>query len=97
MIVRADLPLGNLAAQTVHAAGESSPGGLPSGTIAVVLGVPDEPALEAVSKRLTLAGVTFVRVEENDAPFAGQLMALGCAPGEKGVIGRALRGLKLLK
>lgn len=97
MIIRSDLPRGVLAAQTVHAAGESSPGGLPEGTNAVVLGVPDEAALEAVSKRLTLAGTKHVRIVENDPPYTGQLMAIGCVPGRKEVIGRALRHLKLLR
>jgi hypothetical protein len=89
--------LGPLAAQVAHAAGNSSPGNLPDHTIAVVLGVPDEQALEAVAKRLSLAGIEFVRVVEDDPPFHGQLMALGCKPGRKEVIGRSLSGLPLLR
>jgi hypothetical protein len=64
--------------------------------IAVVLGVPDEAALEAVALRLERAGVAFVRVVEVDAPYSGQLMSLGVVPGRKEVVGRALRGLKLV-
>jgi len=89
--------LGPLAAQVAHAAGNSSPGNLPDHTIAVVLGVCNEQALEAVAKRLTLAGIEFVRVVEDDAPYHGQLMALGCKPGRKEVIGRPLSGLPLLR
>lgn len=95
--MRTDLPLGPLGAQLLHAGGESSPGDLPEGTIAVVLGVPDEAALEAVSARLALAGTRHVRVVENDAPYTGQLMSIGVVPGEKGVVGRALRGLQTLR
>jgi hypothetical protein len=89
--------LGPLAAQVVHAAGESSPGNLPTGTIAVVLGVPDEKALIAISARLTLAGIAHKRIFEDAEPYKHQLMAIGCAPGRKEVVGRVLRGLKLLK
>jgi len=81
----------------VHAAGDSSPGNLPHDTIAVVLGVPDETALETVAKRLTLAQVPFVRVEEPDPPFNGQLVALGVVPGERGIVGKPLRGLRTIK
>ena len=59
-MVRKDLAIGVLAAQVVHAAGESSPGNLPEGTYAIVLAVPDEGALKAVAARLQLAGVKFV-------------------------------------
>jgi len=97
MIVRRDLPLGAIVAQVAHAAGNSSPGNLPAHTIVVVLGVPDEPRLEAVAKRLTLAGVEFVRVVEDTPPYSRQLIALGCKPGRKEVIGRWLSGLPLLR
>lgn len=63
----------------------------------MILGVPSESALEAVSAALTLAGTPFVRVTESDAPYSGQLMALGVVPGRKEMVGRALRGLKLLR
>jgi len=51
VIVRRDLPIGVLGAQIIHAAGESSPGGLAEGTYAVALAVPDEVAAEAVRLR----------------------------------------------
>ncbi len=81
----------------MHAAGESSPGSLPAGTHAVVLVVPDESALRAVGYRLEMAGVRFVRVEEDDHPFEGQLMALGLLPARKEVVRRFVSSLPLLR
>jgi len=80
VIVRSDLPFGFLAAQVVHAAGESSPGKLPEGTNAVVLQVPDEAALLALEQRLRRAGVAHVPIREPDAPWNGALTALGIVP-----------------
>jgi hypothetical protein len=97
VIVRADLSRGIQAANLVHAAGESSPGGLPSGTYAVVLAVPDESALKAVAARLKLAAVGHVLVVEPDAPFNGALMAIGLVPGPREVIRRLLSSLPLLR
>jgi peptidyl-tRNA hydrolase len=97
VVVRADLPKGLQAAQIVHAAGESSPGSLPDGTHAVVLAVPDEPALRCVSARLKLARVPFVAITETDAPFAGQLMALGLTPQRKEDVRRFVSSLPLLR
>ncbi len=97
MIIRKDLPLGVLGAQITHAAGESSPGGLPSGTNAVVLGVDDEAALHAVAARLERAGVQHVRIEEPDAPYFNQLMAIGVVPGRKENLRRHLASLPLLR
>jgi hypothetical protein len=97
VIVRRDLPLGIIGANIVHAAGESSPGNLSSGTHAVVLVVPDESALKAVAARLELARVPCKRIIEDDPPYMGQLMAIGCVPGRKEVVGRYLSSLPLLK
>ena len=97
VVTRRNLPLGVIAANLVHAAGESSPGNLPEGTFAVVLAVPDEPALRAVAVRLELAGVAFVRVVEPDAPHNGALMALGLVPGRKEVLRRYVSSLPLLR
>lgn len=95
--MRRDLPLGVLAAQILHAGGESSPGSLPEGTHAVVLSVPDEHALRCVAARLELARIPFVRVIEDDAPWTGQLMALGLAPARKEAVRRCLSSLPLLR
>lgn len=95
--MRADLPRGIQAANIVHAAGESSPGGLPSGTHAVVLTVPDELTLQRVAAKLAGAGVAFVRIEEPDAPWDGALMALGLVPARKEDVRRLLSSLPLLR
>ena len=79
-VVREDLPRGVLAAQLVHAAGESAPGGLPSGTHAVVLGVENEAALHEVERRLFQFGVPHHAIREPDAPWLGALMAIGVVP-----------------
>ena len=69
-----------LAAQLVHAAGESAPGGLPSGTHAVVLGVENEAALHEVERRLFQLGLPHHAIREPDAPWCGALMAIGIPP-----------------
>jgi len=97
VIVRSDLPAGILAANIVHAAGESSPGNLPSGTHAIVLTVPDEPALRAMRARLELAQVAHVACEEPDPPYHGALMSLGLTPGRKEHLRRYVSSLPLLK
>jgi hypothetical protein len=66
VIVRADLPRGVQSAQIVHAAGESSPGQLPSGTYAVTLTAPSEQALQKEAERLLARG--FVRREALSEP-----------------------------
>lgn len=79
VIVRRDLPLGVLAAQVVHAAGESSDR-VPSGTHAVVLAVPDEHALARTASKLAEAEIPHVLIAEPDAPWSGALMAIGLEP-----------------
>lgn len=95
--MRSDLERGIQAAQMVHAAGESSPGGLPSGTHVVVLSTKDEGELRDVARRLALAGVAHVCIEEPDAPHLGALMAIGCVPGRKESLRRHLSSLPLLR
>lgn len=98
MIVRADLPLGFLAAQAVHAAGESSPGNLPRATNAVVLAVKDEAALAALARRLALAGIAHVVIDEPDPPYLGQLTAIGLVPtADRALVKPLLSSLPLLK
>lgn len=79
-IVRADLPLGVQLAQTVHAAGESSPGDLPSDTRAVMLHAAGAEELLALEAKLRAAGVTFTSIREPDMPWDGQIMAIGLKP-----------------
>jgi len=97
VIVRADLPRGLLEAQVIHAAGESSPGNLPSGTYAIALEVPTEEALEREAVRLEKAGVKLVRIYEPDAPYNGALMAVGLLPARKESLRRYLSCLPLLR
>ncbi len=97
VIARSDLERGIQAAQLVHAAGESSPGGLPSGTHSVVLSVKGEAELRAVARSLALAGVAHVCIEEPDAPYCGAMMAIGCVPGRKEDLRRHLSSLPLLR
>lgn len=91
------MPLGVTAANVAHAAGESSPGDLPPCTHVVVLAARDEAHLREVAGRLRTAGVSHREVVEVDAPYTGQLMAIGCVPGRKEVVGRTLSSLPLLR
>jgi hypothetical protein len=97
VIVRTDLSRGLQSAMLVHAAGESSPGGLPKNTHAVVLAAASEEVLAAVATRLKTAGISHVEIREPDAPFFGALMALGVLPGKKEVLRRHLSSLPLLR
>jgi hypothetical protein len=81
----------------VHAAGESSPGTLSKDTFAFVLGVIDEKALVGEAARLLQERVMFVPIFEPDAPYFGQLMAIGIIPARKEVLKRHMRRLPLLK
>lgn len=80
VVVREDLPLGVIAAQLVHAAGESSPGDLKSGTYAVVLAARSEAHLLELAACLRQAHVPHVLVEEPDPPWNGATMAIGIVP-----------------
>lgn len=90
-----DLDLGCLAAQIVHAAGESSPGNLPEGTNAVVLAVRGEQELLALEQRLLVAGVQHVAVREPDR--GGELMTIGIVPGLQEELKRHFSSLPLLR
>ena len=97
-IVRADLPRGVLAAQLIHAAGESSPGGLPEGTRAVALAARGELHLASIERRLQQLGIDHRAIREPDPPWGGALMAIGLAPvHDRTPLRRALRRLPLLE
>jgi len=96
IIVRDDLSLGMTAAQVCHAAGESVRSRVPTGTHAVILGVP-AAELPAVAERLVRANAHYKLIFENDAPYALQLMAIGIEPGPKDEVGRILADLPLLR
>jgi hypothetical protein len=97
VVVRKDIPRGVQSAMLVHAAGESSPGGLPQDTHAVVLTAPDEGALLCVAARLKLVGIRLAEVREPDAPWNNQLMAIGVIPARREVVGRYVSSLPLLR
>lgn len=98
MIVRRDLDLGTIAAQVVHAAGESSPGNLPEGTIAVVLSANDESHLLEIESSLVGRGVAHVAIREPDPPHFGALMAIGVVPlADRRVLHPVTRKLSLLR
>jgi hypothetical protein len=70
---------------------------LPSGTYAVALEARDEAALLQLGRTLTAANIQHVAVTESDAPYAGQLMAIGCAPAPKEHLRRYLSSLRLIR
>lgn len=93
-IVRNDMPLGNICAQLVHAAGESSPGNLPKGTYAVVLQVPNEEALMQIHKQLLQYSIQHKLIREPD--LNDQATAIGIIPQERSpTIKKVLRKLYL--
>lgn len=96
-ITRADLPYGVQAAQLIHAAGESSPGKLSSGTFAFALITKDENELRDLGWELCKAGIPHKLIFEPDAPWTGQLMAIGVVPGCRSSLKKYFSKLKLLK
>jgi len=94
--VRPDIPRGIQAAQIVHAAGESSPGGLRAGTYAVVLAACSDE-LRRLRQVLEAAGVPHRAVIENDEPYCGELMAIGLEPCPRSEVKKYMKSLPLLK
>ena len=95
IIVRRDLPLGVVCAQVTHAAGESfgrwacgrsTYDVWQSGTTAVVLGVGTQRRLLNLEKKLKRHHVPHVAVREPDAPWNGQLMAIGLYPTHRELV-----------
>lgn len=98
VVVRSDLPHGVQVAQTIHAAGESCDGPLPSGTYAIALSVPDEPSLRELARRLWDSEVPHKVIEEPDSPYNGQAMALGIFPTtDRERVRRLTSSLKLVR
>lgn len=81
----------------MHAAGESAQGPLPSGTNAVVLKVDSETDLTRLHDRLTQADIPHTSIHEPDAPWNGQMTAIGLAPlVDRARVRPILRNLQLL-
>lgn len=90
------MPVGFLAAQVVHAAGESIRQKLPPHTNAVVLSVPDEQALRDLHEKLE--NIDHELIIEIDEPYTGQATAIGLAPvSDRTKVKQVLSGLPLLK
>jgi hypothetical protein len=82
----------------VHAAGESSPGNIPSGTHAVVLGVKEELDLVKLEQKLKNNNIPHVSIREPDLGWNNQLMAIGLSPTYKTpIIKKLLSSYGLLK
>jgi hypothetical protein len=98
VLVRADLPKGVALAQTIHAAGESCDGPLPSGTYAYALSVKDEDQLYEYADRLWDAEIPHKVIVETDGEYAGQAMTLGLFPTrDKDSVRRILSELPLAR
>lgn len=96
-IVRRDLPRGVLAAQLIHAAGESSER-VPEGTYAVALAAKNEGHLALIEQKLVDAGIPHHAVREPDSPWNGALMAIGLAPtSDRDSVQPITKSLRLLK
>lgn len=90
------MPVGFLAAQVVHAAGESIRQKLPPHTNAVVLSVPNEQALRDLHQKLE--NIDHELIIEIDEPYTGQATAIGLAPvSDRAEAKKVLSGLPLLK
>ena len=81
----------------IHAAGESSTGNLPPNTYAIALALPNERALRRFARRLGENGIVHRGIYEPDAPYHGQLMAIGIYPDRKSKLRKLLSKLPLLK
>lgn len=97
-VIRQDLPLGALGAQLVHAAGESSPGELPDGTIAVVLAAKSLEHIEHLERKLLRLQIPHRAIREPDAPWNGELMAIGVVPvADRELVKPVTGSLRLLR
>lgn len=85
-----------MAAQIVHAAGESAMFQIPHNTNAVVLSVPDEMALSAIERQLSDDGIEHVAVREPDSPWNGALTAIGMLVDDRKKIKQHVGRLPLL-
>ena len=87
-----------LAAQLIHAAGESARGGVPPGTFAIALAARDEDHLVAIEGQLRAAAIPHWPIREPDPPWLGALMAIGLEPvADRRAVRRVTGGLALLR
>lgn len=98
VVVRADLPRGVLAAQVIHAAGDSVHGELPERTHAVALAARDREHLERIEQQLIDARIPHRAIREPDPPWCGALMAIGLEPVvDRRPLRRVLSALSVLR
>jgi hypothetical protein len=94
VIVRGDLPLGSQVAQTIHAAGESTPSRVPANTVAVALSARNQEHLLAIREMLQRADIKHVLIAECD----GEAMAIGIEPTrDRQAIRKVTSSLPLVK
>lgn len=80
----------------MHAAGESAQSTtVPPNTHAVVLACPDEAAILAAEEKLLQNGIEITSIREPDAPYFGQLMAIGIKPQPRKKLRKLLAYLQL--
>ncbi len=71
---------------------------MPPNTHIVILQTPDEATMAAYETKLMMSGLRFRAIREPDAPYNGQLMAIGIEPQVRSkLIRKILGGLPLLK
>lgn len=83
----------------MHASGESAnvPGGIPSGTHAVVLAAKNETQLLRIAWKLTKKKIPHHLIREPDFPHNGAAMAIGVCPvRDRKPLRKALSNLPLL-
>ena len=91
------MPFGVIAAQLVHASGETSPGNLPDGTYAIVLAAKDEADLLSIQGELLKLDVPHRLIREPDAPFFNEATAIGVMPVLRSSLPKFFRKLPLLR
>lgn len=96
-VVRSDIPFGAQAAQLIHAAGQSVTERVSEGTYAIALHVKDETELYRLTAKLELAGIKHTLIRESDAPYAGQIMAIGIPPQDRAKLKPFLSSYPLVK
>jgi hypothetical protein len=91
------LPRGVLAAQTIHAAGETASPLPPGGTHAIALAAKNEQHLLKIARKLQKRSVPHKIIREPDKPWLNQAMAIGLYPiKDRKQLRRALSNLPLL-
>lgn len=96
IVVRADLPIGMIAAQVAHAAGSGSERHPPDVHV-VVLQVPDVEGLGRIHSHLCAEGIPNTLVVESDPPYQSQPMSIGLElVRERESVRRVLSSLALL-